>query len=116
MSIAGLLPEIATDLDVSAGTAGQLITAFAFTFAFGAPVMAVLLDPLPRRRVLLAGLVVFAAANLAAAFAPRSGSCSGCGSPPASPRPPCRRRRSPPRARALRPESRAATWRRSPRA
>ncbi len=73
MSIAGLLPEIATDLDVSAGTAGQLITAFAFTFALGAPVMAVLLDPLPRRRVLLAGLVVFAAANLAAAFAPSFG-------------------------------------------
>src|SRR5699024_4405438 len=35
-----------------------------------APVMAVLLDPLPRRRVILAGLAVFILANVAAAIAP----------------------------------------------
>lgn len=68
--IAGLLPEIAADLNVTTGVAGQLVTVFALTFALGAPVMGVLLDPYPRRRVLLGGLLVFAAANLAAVFAP----------------------------------------------
>ena len=67
--IAGLLPELATDLNVTTGTAGQLITLFAVTFALGAPVMGVVLDPHPRRRVLLLGLSLFAVANLATAFA-----------------------------------------------
>ncbi|MGN6035907.1 MFS transporter [Brevibacterium casei] len=71
--IAGLLPTIASDLAITTGTAGQLVTAFALTFALGAPVMGVLFDPYPRRRVLLGGLVVFALANLAAAFAPSFG-------------------------------------------
>lgn len=68
--IAGLLPDIARDLGVSTGTAGQLITVFALTFAVGAPVMGMLLDPFPRRRVLVTALAVFGLANLAAAFAP----------------------------------------------
>lgn len=63
--IAGLLPEIATDLAVSTGAAGQLVTVFALSFALGAPVLGVLFDPLPRRRVLVTGLAVFAAVNLA---------------------------------------------------
>ena len=68
--IAGLLPELATDLQISTGAAGQLITVFALTFAFGAPVMALVLDPLPRRPVILAGLAVFVLANGAAILAP----------------------------------------------
>ncbi len=68
--IAGLLPEIASDLGVSLGTAGQLVTVFALAFALGAPVMGVLLDPYPRRRVLLGGLAVFALVNAAAVVAP----------------------------------------------
>ncbi|MFJ1589682.1 MFS transporter [Kitasatospora albolonga] len=72
--IAGLLPELATDLHISQGTAGQLITVFALVFALGAPVMAVLLAPYPRRRVLLTALAVFTLANLAAAAAPTFGS------------------------------------------
>lgn len=68
--IAGLLPEVADELDVSTGMAGQLVTVFALTFAVGAPVLGVLLDPYPRRRVLLTALAVFALANLAAALAP----------------------------------------------
>ncbi|WP_293695657.1 MFS transporter [uncultured Agrococcus sp.] len=68
--IAGLLPTIAADLAISTGAAGQLVTVFALTFALGAPVMGVLLDPFPRRRVLLGGLAVFAIANLAAVVAP----------------------------------------------
>ena len=68
--IAGLLPELAADLQISTGAAGQLITVFALTFAIGAPVMAVALDPLPRRHVILTGLAVFILANGAAAIAP----------------------------------------------
>lgn len=68
--IAGLLPELAADLQISTGAAGQLITTFALTFALGAPVMAVVLDPFPRRRVLLAGLATFIIANAVAAVAP----------------------------------------------
>ncbi|MDI3406223.1 MFS transporter [Streptomyces cavernicola] len=71
--IAGLLPELADDLQVSTGMAGQLISVFALTFAIGAPVMAVVLDPYPRRRVILAALAVFVVANVAAALAPTFG-------------------------------------------
>ncbi|MFC0626859.1 MFS transporter [Kribbella deserti] len=71
--VAGLLPELAADLQITTGTAGQLITVFALTFALGAPVMAVVLDPYPRRRVILAGLATFVVANLAAALAPAFG-------------------------------------------
>ncbi len=71
--IAGLLPELATDLQISTGMAGQLITVFALTFALGAPVMGVVLDAYPRRRVILTALALFAVANLAAAIAPTFG-------------------------------------------
>lgn len=49
------------------------MTTFALSFALGAPVLGVLLDPFPRRVVLLSGLTVFAVANLAAALAPTFG-------------------------------------------
>lgn len=68
--IAGLLPELAADLQISTGAAGQLITVFAVTFAVSAPVLAAALDPLPRRQVILAGLTVFIIANATAAIAP----------------------------------------------
>ncbi|MFW6723998.1 MFS transporter [Streptomyces sp. MAR4 CNY-716] len=71
--IAGLLPELAADLGVSTGAAGQLISVFAVAFALGAPVLAVVLDPYPRRGVMLTGLAVFVLANVAAAVAPTFG-------------------------------------------
>jgi predicted MFS family arabinose efflux permease len=71
--IAGLLPELATDLQVSTGAAGQLITVFALTFALGAPVMAVVLNPYPPRTVIVTALGLFTAANAAAAIAPTFG-------------------------------------------
>ncbi|EID55746.1 MFS transporter [Saccharomonospora xinjiangensis] len=66
--IAGLLPSVADDLGVSAGTAGQLVTAFALAFALGAPVLAVLTDRLDRKRLLTSGLLVFVLANAAVAL------------------------------------------------
>jgi predicted MFS family arabinose efflux permease len=68
--IAGLLFELSTDLRISTGTAGQLVTVFALVFALSAPAMAMLLNPYPRRRVILIALAVFTVANVLAAVAP----------------------------------------------
>jgi predicted MFS family arabinose efflux permease len=68
--IAGVLPEIAADLGVSEGTAGQLVTAFSVTVALAAPVAAVATARLPRRGVLTAAAAVFTAANALAAVVP----------------------------------------------
>ncbi|MFC3675533.1 MFS transporter [Ferrovibrio xuzhouensis] len=68
--VAGLLPEIATDVGVSLDSAGHLIGWFAATYAVAAPIMAALTGRFERRGVLLLSLAVFTAANLAAAFAP----------------------------------------------
>lgn len=68
--IAGVLPLIAADLEVSVAAAGQLVTVFALVYALGAPTMAVACERLPRRAVMVGGLAVFVAANAAAALAP----------------------------------------------
>lgn len=70
MIIAGLLPAIADDLNVTESAAGQLVTVFSASYAVGAPVMAVATGRLPRRTVLLVALGVFALINVAAAVAP----------------------------------------------
>lgn len=71
--IAGVMPALAADLHVTTGQTGQLMTLFALAFALGAPVLAVFFDPAPRRRTLMGGLLVFAAANALAAIAPGFG-------------------------------------------
>lgn len=68
--IAGILPEVADDLGVGEGQAGQLVTAFSLTVAVAAPVAAVVLARVPRRRLFAVALVVFVVANAAAALAP----------------------------------------------
>ncbi|GAA3193798.1 MULTISPECIES: MFS transporter [Streptomyces] len=65
--IAGVLPEIARDLDVSEAHAGQLMTVFSLTVAIAAPVAGVALARVPRRRLFTVVFVTFIAANLAAA-------------------------------------------------
>ena len=65
--IAGILPEIARDLDVTEGQAGQLVTAFSVTVAVGAPLAAVVTSRLPRRSLFAIALLLFTAANLLAA-------------------------------------------------
>ncbi|MET8418147.1 MFS transporter [Streptomyces sp. NPDC005134] len=66
--IAGLLPEIADDLNVSLPHAGLLITAFAAGMIVGAPTMAIATLRLPRRSTLILALVVFALGHLVAAL------------------------------------------------
>ncbi|OYO19833.1 MFS transporter [Enemella dayhoffiae] len=68
--IAGLLPAIATDLDVSVAAAGQLVTVFALTLAVAAPVLSWLLSSLDRRKALQLALAVFVVGNIATALSP----------------------------------------------
>jgi len=64
--IAGLLPGMAKDLDVSVGVAGQLVTVFALAYALSSPVLAALTGNLNRRRLLIGAMALFAVANLLA--------------------------------------------------
>src|SRR5882724_7604167 len=66
--VAGVLPTIASDLGVTLPLAGQLITAFALTYALGSPLIAVATGSMERRRLLLASIATFALFNLLAAF------------------------------------------------
>ncbi|GAA3826268.1 MFS transporter [Amycolatopsis tucumanensis] len=68
--IAGVLPEIATDLGVTVGAAGQLVTVFSVTVAVAAPVMALLTARTRPKVVLTGAAAVFTAANLLAALTP----------------------------------------------
>ncbi|MGV4889916.1 Cmx/CmrA family chloramphenicol efflux MFS transporter [Streptomyces viridosporus] len=61
--LAGLLPDIASDLDVTVGTAGALTSAFAIGMIVGAPLVAALARNWPRRSSLLWFLLLFAAAH-----------------------------------------------------
>lgn len=61
--LAGLVPDIASDLGVTVGTAGTLTSAFAIGMVVGAPVVAALARNWPRRPSLLAFVVAFAAAH-----------------------------------------------------
>ncbi|MFF9131344.1 MULTISPECIES: Cmx/CmrA family chloramphenicol efflux MFS transporter [unclassified Streptomyces] len=61
--LAGLLPDIASDLGVTVGTAGALTSAFAIGMIVGAPLVAALARDWPRRSSLLAFVLAFAGAH-----------------------------------------------------
>ncbi|WP_280419188.1 Cmx/CmrA family chloramphenicol efflux MFS transporter [Nocardia carnea] len=65
--LAGLVPDIATDLGVELASTGLLTSAFAIGMAVGAPVMAVLARNRPARSSLLVFVAVFLAAHIAGA-------------------------------------------------
>ncbi|GAA3641917.1 MFS transporter [Lentzea roselyniae] len=67
--IMGLLPEVATDLGVSIPSAGLLISGYALGVVIGAPLLTVLGGRLPRKKMLLALMVLFIAGNLLSAVA-----------------------------------------------
>src|SRR6476469_8623900 len=64
--IAPLLPDLARDLSVSLVSAGQLVTLFALTYALSSPVLTALTGSIDRRRLLIASMLAFAAANFVA--------------------------------------------------
>ncbi|GHA96045.1 chloramphenicol resistance protein [Streptomyces tendae] len=66
--LAGLVPDIASDLGVGVGTAGTLTSAFAIGMVVGAPLVAALARSWPRRAGLLAFVLAFAAAHAVGAL------------------------------------------------
>ncbi|MGW5047836.1 Cmx/CmrA family chloramphenicol efflux MFS transporter [Streptomyces griseoluteus] len=66
--LAGLLPDIASELDVTVGTAGVLTSAFAIGMVVGAPLVAALARNWPRRSSLAGFLLAFAAAHVVGAL------------------------------------------------
>ena len=64
--IAPLLPNISTDLSVSIGAAGLLVTVFAFAYAISSPILTTLTGNLNRRTLLIVSLAIFSAANIIA--------------------------------------------------
>ncbi|MGY3618062.1 MFS transporter [Bradyrhizobium sp. USDA 10063] len=67
--IAGLLPSIASDIQISVAAAGQLVTAYALAYAIGSPILAVVFNNFDRRNALTLALSCFIAGNLVAVFA-----------------------------------------------
>ena len=67
--VAPLLPDLAGDLSVSLVTAGQLVTVFSLTYALSSPVLTALTGDIDRRRLLIASMLMFAAANFVACAA-----------------------------------------------
>lgn len=68
--IMGLLTQVSQDLGISIPTAGTLISGYAIGVAVGAPVLTLLTRHWPRKRLLLALMLIFIAGNLVAAVAP----------------------------------------------
>ncbi|MEU0070728.1 Cmx/CmrA family chloramphenicol efflux MFS transporter [Streptomyces sp. NPDC006332] len=66
--LAGLLPHIASDVDVTVGTAGMLTSGFAIGMIVGAPLVAALARNWPRRSSLLGFILAFAAAHAVGAI------------------------------------------------
>ncbi|MGW1196419.1 MFS transporter [Streptomyces sp. NPDC002536] len=69
----GLLPEVAADFGVSIPTAGFLTTGYALGVVVGAPVLAIVGSRVPRKRMLMALMVLFIAGNALSAAAPAFG-------------------------------------------
>lgn len=67
--VAGLLPAIAADVQVSVAQAGLLITVFALGMIIGAPVMALATLRIPQRWTLMGALAVFAIGHVVVALA-----------------------------------------------
>ena len=65
--IAGLLPNMASDLGVSVSQPGLLITAFAIGMIVGAPTISVATMRLPKRLTLILSLLIFAVGHIVAA-------------------------------------------------
>lgn len=68
--VAGLLPRLATDMDVSVATAGQAVTAYAIGVAVGGPIITVLTARLPRKGLALALATLFIVGTIATILAP----------------------------------------------
>lgn len=68
--VGGILPIIANDMNVSKGTAGQLITIFALVYAICGPVLLSLTAKYERKKLYLITLIIFFLGNMATYFSP----------------------------------------------
>ncbi|MCK0209814.1 MFS transporter [Starkeya koreensis] len=68
--IMGLLPEVAADLSVTIPAAGLLVTGYALGVVIGAPIVAIITNPLPRKATLIGLASMFVVGNLLCAIAP----------------------------------------------
>lgn len=68
--ISPLLPNLAADLSVSVGAAGQLVAVFALTYAISSPVITAFTGGVDRRLLLITSMIAFALANIVACLAP----------------------------------------------
>ncbi|KSU66391.1 MFS transporter [Arthrobacter sp. NIO-1057] len=66
--VAGILTQLAAELDISVAQAGLLITVFAAGMVIGAPLMALLTLRLPQRMTLILALTVFAVGHVVVAL------------------------------------------------
>jgi predicted MFS family arabinose efflux permease len=62
--VAGILPAVARSFDVTPAAAAQFVTVYSLAYAIATPVLATLTANWSRRRVLVAGLVIFIAGNI----------------------------------------------------
>lgn len=69
----GLLTQVSQDLQVSIPTTGTLISGYALGVAVGAPVLTLATRRWPRKRLLLALMLIFIVGNAAAVVAPSYG-------------------------------------------
>jgi len=71
--VAGLLPDISSDLHVSLSAAGLLVSGYAAGVAVGAPLLTALTGRLDRKHLLISLMVIFIVGNLVGAVAPSYG-------------------------------------------
>ena len=65
-----ILPDLASQFDVSITSAGHLISAYALGVCVGAPLIVLFARNMPLRRILLLLMAIFIAGNLAFALSP----------------------------------------------
>jgi len=68
--IMGLLPDVARDLSVSIPAAGMLVSAYALGVTIGAPIVAIAVANMPRKKALMSLIGVFIVGNMLCAVAP----------------------------------------------
>ena len=71
--VAGLLPDISSDLHVSLSAAGLLVSGYAAGVAVGAPLLTALTGRADRKHLLVGLMVIFIVGNLVGAVAPSYG-------------------------------------------
>ncbi|OYW97447.1 MAG: MFS sugar transporter, partial [Rhizobiales bacterium 32-66-8] len=68
--IVGLLPTVATDLQITLPLAGLIVSVYALGVTFGAPVLTALTGPIARKPLLLGLMALFILGNAGAALSP----------------------------------------------